>query len=45
MADDTQKLPLTETQKRDLQRRLNDYEANRHAESTCEEVQARLRER
>ncbi|MHB1423615.1 MAG: hypothetical protein ACYC3I_10565 [Gemmataceae bacterium] len=41
----TQSLPLTEAQKLDLQRRRTDYEANRHAGSTGEEVETCFRER
>ena len=42
---DAEQLPLTDSQKQDLQRRLAAYEANRHAGSTWEEVKARLQDR
>lgn len=45
IAAEIEKLPLTDAQKQDLQRRLADYEANRHTGSTWEEARARLQER
>jgi putative addiction module component (TIGR02574 family) len=42
---EAEKLPLTDAQKQDLQRRLANYEANRQAGSTWEEVKDRLQER
>lgn len=41
---EAKELPLTETQKQDLQRRLADYQAHRYAGATWEEVKARLEE-
>jgi putative addiction module component (TIGR02574 family) len=43
IADEEKEIPLTETQKLDLQRRIAAYEANPKAGSTWEEVKARLR--
>jgi putative addiction module component (TIGR02574 family) len=43
IADEEKEIPLTETQKLDLQRRIGAYEANPKAGSTWEEVKARLR--
>ncbi len=45
IAAEVEKLPLTDVQKQDLQRRLADYEANRHAGSIWEEVKDRFQER
>lgn len=45
IATEAEKLPLTDAQKQDLQRRLGDYEGNRQAGSTWEEVKDRLQER
>jgi putative addiction module component (TIGR02574 family) len=45
IAAEAEQLPLTEARKQDLERRLADYEADRHAGSTWEEVKARLQER
>jgi putative addiction module component (TIGR02574 family) len=45
IAAEADKLPLTDAQKQDLQRRLADYEANRQAGSTWEEIKDRLQER
>ncbi len=44
IALEAERLPLTEAQKQDLQRRLAVYEANRRAGSTWEQVKTRLRE-
>ncbi len=44
IALEAERLPLTEAQKQDLQRRLAVYEANRHAGSTWEQVKTRLQE-
>lgn len=41
---EAKRLPLTEAQKQDLQRRLATYEANPKAGSSWEEVKARLQE-
>jgi putative addiction module component (TIGR02574 family) len=41
---EAERLPLTDAQKQDLERRLAAYEANRHVGSTWEEVKARLLE-
>jgi putative addiction module component (TIGR02574 family) len=43
IADEGNDLPLTESQKADLERRIAAYEADRTAGSTWEEVKARLR--
>ncbi len=42
IADDAEQLPLTEAQKKDLERRLEAYEKNPKAGSSWEEVKARL---
>jgi putative addiction module component (TIGR02574 family) len=43
IADEGNDLPLTESQKADLDRRIAAYDADRTAGSTWEEVKARLR--
>ena len=43
IAAEEDKLPLTDAQRQDLQRRLAAYEANPKAGSSWEEVKARLR--
>jgi putative addiction module component (TIGR02574 family) len=42
IAEEEGEIPLTEAQRRDLQRRLAAYEANPKAGSSWEEVKARL---
>ena len=44
IAAEAEKLPLTESQMQDLQRRIAAYEANPKAGSSWEEVKARLLE-
>jgi putative addiction module component (TIGR02574 family) len=45
IAAETAEIPLTEDQRRDLERRLENHRANPRAGSTWEEVRARLRGR
>ena len=45
IAAETAEIPLTEAQRRDLERRLESHRSNPRAGSTWEEVQARLRGR
>ena len=43
IGEEDEQSPLTPTQRRDLQQRISEYEANPSAGSTWEEVKARLR--
>ncbi len=44
IADDGQEVELTDVQRKDLERRIANYEANPKSGSSWEEVKARLRE-